>query len=90
MFVIMLYLNDLRTDVQAEQDWIQAVNDKVAYPSNRRDFKGPAECDCGSDACAGGRVQLHVHAPGDRQVFRERHENAQGVTMSGKKEEQAR
>ena len=71
--------------MQAEQDWIKAVADKVAYPANRRDFKGPAECDCGTDACAGGRLQLKVFLPGDRQVFRERDEKSQGVTRSMKK-----
>ena len=84
MFVIVLYLNDLRSDAQAEQDWIRAVNDKVIYPSNMRDFKGAAECDCGTDACAGGRLQLHVRVPGDRQVFRERHEKSQGVASPRK------
>ena len=75
---------DFRTDAQAEQDWIKAVADKVAYPSNMRDFKGPAECDCGTDACAGGRLQLKVYLPGDKQVFRQRDEKSQAVTRSMK------
>ena len=90
VFIIVLYLNDFRTEPQAEQDWNQAVADKVAYPIKRRDFKGPAECECGEAACAGGRLQLHVRMPGDRQVIRDRHEKSQGVTRATKKEEQAR
>ena len=84
VFILVLYLNDFRTEPQPEQEWNQAVADKVAYPIKRRDFKGPAECECG-EAAAGGRLQLHVRMPGDRQVFRDRHEKSQGVTRAMKR-----
>ena len=54
------------------------------YPDNMRDFNGPAECQCKSPACAGGRLRVFVPDDG-KASFIDRTEQKQQLMLSHKR-----